>query len=113
MKTVKDLQDCIAYADLVRKKFRSCLLAIGKSPDTHIYDLTPKILEGRGFPKERAFLLKVLAFYEELLPKDKEVFIAEVIERYRHYPYWFLEDYPEKDFAKRKDSVLRKVSYGL
>lgn len=113
MKQVKTLQDCIEYADLVRKKFRACLLSIGKSPDTHIYDLTFEKLEGRGNEKERLFLQKVLRFYLDLLPKDKQIFIAEVLERYRHYPYWFYENYRDKDFVTRKDSILRKVRYGL
>ncbi len=113
MKRVKTLHDCIEYADLVRKKFRSCLLLIGRSPDTHIYDLTEDKIKGRGYARERTFLIKVLQFYLNLSDKDKDIFVAEVLERYRHYPYWFLEDYRDKDFVARKDSILRKVSYGL
>ena len=113
MKTVKTIQDCIDYADAVRRNYRASLLAIGKSPDAHIYDLTLESIQGRNLLRQRLFLEKVLRFYGQLNPKDKAIFIAEVLEKHRHYPYWFMEDFREKDFARRKDSILRKVSYGL
>ena len=113
MKKAKTLQDMIDYADLVRKKYRTSLLAIGKSPDTHIYDLSLEGIKGRSNPKERLFLVKVLRFYDGLFPKDQDIFVAEVLERYRHYPYWYFENYRDSDFAKRKDNVLKKVSYVL
>ena len=113
MRHVKTLQDCIDYADAVRKKYRISLLSIGKSPDTHIYHLSEERIDGFGHKRERLFLKKVLAFYAGLLPKDRSIFVAEVLEKHRHYPFWFMEDYREKEFVRRKDSILKKVSYAL
>ena len=110
MTTIKTIEDCLLHADDLRAKYRACLLRLGKSPDYHIYNLTFEFLNGSKRRKEVAFLLKIRRFYDALPEKDKPIFVREVLERNRHYPFWFYDaDYKKGEFERRKNDLLYRV----
>ena len=110
MTTIAPLDESIVHAERINRRYRACLLKVGKSPDYHIYDLSYEFLRYLKPSKEAKFLLRVKRFYENLNDKDKDIFVAEVLERNRHYPFWFLgEKYRNGEFEKRRAGVLAEV----
>ena len=110
MTTIQTLNESVAHAAALSRKYRECLLKVGKSPDYHIYDLSYDFLRNLKPSKAASFLTRVRRFYDDLSPKDQRIFIAEVLELNRHYPFWFLgEKYRAGEFEQRKAGLLSRV----
>lgn len=111
MTIIQTLDQSVAHASEINRKYRDSLLKVGKSPDYHIYDLSYDFLRNLKPSKAQSFLLRVKRFYEELSPKDQRIFIAEVLELNRHYQFWFLgEKYRAGEFEQRKAGLLARVN---
>ncbi len=105
---------CLERADELRRKYRAALLKVGKSPDYHIYDLTIDFLTSLKESREKRFLLKVKRFYMGLGERDRGLFVREVLEKDRHYAFWFLgEHFKRGEFERLKHSLLTRVNYSL
>ena len=94
----------------VRDKFRESLLALGKSPDTHVYDLSHDFLGYARKGPERAFLIRVKVYYDKLSVKEKNLFLNEILEKGRAYRFWYLLDYNEKKFHDALGRIYRRVA---
>lgn len=98
-----------AKAMEVRSKYRRSLLKLGKSPDTHVYDLSSDFLSYARRCPERSFLIRVKLYYEDLNVQMKQLFIAEVLEKGRNYPFWYLEQYRETVFRGKQRDIYERV----
>lgn len=79
----------IPYINQFKRRYRDCLMHLGKSPDTHLYELS---MESFTFSKkgEDLYLIDNLIKFYNKLENDfmKNIFITEFLERGRHYPFW-------------------------
>ena len=101
------IKQCLAHGEEVRAKYRKSLLFIGKSPDYHIADLSLYYLYGLKGSRAKQYLIKVRRFYEALNESDQRIFVYEVLEKKRHYLFWFLgEDWKPGEFERMRDRVL-------
>lgn len=99
--------------EMFRKWFRRVLLEAGYSPDAHLYEICPLYLF-LGRPDERR--KKIIAarlFYESLLPLEKEIFIFEILEKGRHYPFWNYGLLSDEETEKKSDEILRRAYKAL
>ena len=96
-------------AATLRKAFRLALLELGKSPDYHIYDLTDDFLLGRKEGTSRRLLIRVKQIFDGLKPEEQKYFNYECLERERHYRFWYLGDYHEKEWAKARADMEQKI----
>ena len=104
---VKRLEAYVANAERWQKKYRECLMAIGKSPDYHIYDLSIEWLRALRGSSSRDFLIQLAYFYWSLESLDQTILVYEVLEKKRHYRFWFLGiDFAEGEYERRKYGVL-------
>ena len=94
----------------VRDKYRESLLALGKSPDTHVYDLSHDFLGYAKRGPERSFLIRVKVYYEKLTVKEQTLFLNEVLERGRGYRFWYLVDYNEAKFRDALSRIYHRVA---
>ena len=99
----------IENATFLRKEFRLALLQAGKSPDYHVYDLTDEFLLSRGKSKPVKLLIKVKTFYDTLEPEEQKFFVYEYLEPERHYRFWYMLDYRDKEWASFHAYMERKV----
>ena len=67
---------------------RGVLLEAGYSPDSHVEELTPIYLLSRQKDENVRKVLEMRCFIRELSPLEKRVFVLEVLEKNRHYPFW-------------------------
>lgn len=93
-----------------KDKFRKTLMGIGKSPDAHVYDLNQESLWFVKSEKDRKFLFSVVRFYNDLSDDlDKKIFLTEVLERGRHYPFWHYGLLETPDYRQRLASIYKKL----
>lgn len=100
------LNECLAHSENIRQRFRHALLNIGKSPDYHVYDLDYDELIHLPNAREKAFLIKVRQFYDGLDYEKKRIFVNEVLEKHRVYPFWFYDYDNLLEFERNRKSVL-------
>ncbi len=93
----------------IRRRYRQALLSIGKSPDYHLFDLTPEFLAGIKNAKTRNFLIKLSRYFDSLDGENKRIFIMDVLESGRHYPFWYMDAFPRRDYERRLRSVVSEV----
>ena len=92
---------------LLKKKYRACLLESGKSPDYHIYDLSYRFIQSIRKRSCRIFLLEIKRYYDGLGKKDQSIFLREVLEAKRHYPFWFLgAGFRRGEYEMRKKKIM-------
>ena len=73
----------------LRKAYRHALAEVGLSPDSHVFDLNyDRLLDQGG--AEGAFLADVVDFYLELDDFSAKIFLFQILEKGRHYPFWWL-----------------------
>ena len=70
---------------------RKAYVGVGKSPDTHIYDLSDYSLSFCPRNPERDFVRKAMVAYSKLNEIEKRVCIYDLIEEGRHYRFWFMQ----------------------
>lgn len=93
-------------AKRIKSHYRACLIRVGKSPDYHIYDLRYAFLSHLRDSQAKRYLLRVKRFYDGLSDDDKAIFVAEILERDRHYPFWYLGVIRERELNGRKARML-------
>jgi hypothetical protein len=76
---------------LVNAIYRYCLIDLGYSPDCHLEDIDVLRLRWKQSYASSKFLQKVLRFYDSLPSYEQRYFYTEVLERNRHYKWWWIE----------------------
>lgn len=93
----------------LKRRYRRSLLALGMSPDTHIFDLDYDWLCYKN-TRESRFLREVVDFYLELNEVESRIFVCQVLERGRHFPFWWLGFVrQEKEYLRLYGNTLRKI----
>ena len=93
----------------LREKFRLCLLALGRSPDSHIYDLDETFLAGNRSPEASLFIRKIKDFYENLGNAERRFFVKECLEKDRHYKFWYLGEYQKLSYDSAFLQMQEKI----
>ncbi|MCR5348160.1 MAG: hypothetical protein K6E59_00930 [Bacilli bacterium] len=110
MKVIVDIQTLLVHADEVRLRYRKALKAVGKSMDYHVYDLSYSFLASLRACPEAGYLLRVRRFYDALDSCDRMIFVNEILEKDRHYRFWFMgQEFRKGEFEARKSGLLRKI----
>lgn len=89
---------------------RQALIDIGHSPDFHIYDLDREELVRKSHLTAGRYLLDLYDFYMSLDPLDRAVFVSEVLERGRHYRFWWLSYFEPGEFLPALRNVYSLAS---
>lgn len=95
--------------DTLRQNYRRALISVGKSPDYHIFDLSSDFINGLKDSKAKRFLLTLKLHFSSLDPKDKQLFVLDILETGRHYPFWYLEDYTRRAYEARLRQLIAEV----
>ena len=91
-------------------KYRSSLLAIGKSPDSHVYDYRESTFSANLRSPQRKFLRSVYRFYQSLKDEtDQKIFLSEILERGRHYPFWHFGMMESSEYKQRVVRICTKT----
>ena len=93
----------------VRRQYRSALLSVGKSPDYHIFDLSTEFLENLKDSKAKRFLMNLKVYFAGLDCKSQEIFVLDILEMGRHYPFWYLDTYTRRNYEEKLRSVIAEV----
>ena len=97
--------------EALRRRYRRCLLAVGKSPDYHIDELSLTWLLALRPSKERDFLVKMRKFYASLDFINRIILVREVLEGGRHYPFWHYGiEFVDGGFLVHKRNLVRNLS---
>lgn len=91
------------------KWFRKILLEAGYSPDSHVEELTPVYLLSRRKDENVRKVLEMRYFIRELSPLERKVFVLEVLEKDRHYPYWNIGIIKESEKEELSKKLLFKA----
>ena len=93
-----------------KRNVRACLMEIGKSPDTHIYDLHPHSFDFCPPGEALGFIVSLMRFYAKLeSDMDRQILITEVLERGRHYPFWHYGLIETPDYRQRVYALYEKL----
>ena len=90
----------------LRNRLRRSFQALGKSLDTHIYDVTDDFLKRNRGKEEARFIKKTRDFYNSLNHIDQMILLSEWLERGRIYPFWYYGMLNEANYRKEKKQVL-------
>lgn len=80
--------------------YRQSLIHIGMSPDTHVFDIDYDYLSSKGSIQAK-FLMDIIDFYLELDDFQSKIFISQVLEHGRYYPFWWMNYLKKEDDYKR------------
>ena len=94
----------------IRKKYREALLRVGKSPDYHIFDISAEFLSGLRDSKAKRFLLSLRRYFFSLKEEDRRIFVMDILENGRHYPFWYMEDFSRREYESRLNYIAKGVS---
>jgi len=90
--------------------YRQSLVEVGHSADFHVYDLEQDLIERKRNLAAGKFLMIAKKYYESLEGIKKKIFLCEILERGRHYPYWYLPYADSKSFSRLSSSVYKAAS---
>lgn len=113
---VEEIEVTLPYLTAKQKAFvmgavyRQSLVEVGHSADFHVYDLEQDLIERKGNLAAGRFLIMTKKFYESLEGIKKKIFLCEVLERGRHYPYWYLPYADGKSFSRLSSSLYKTLS---
>ncbi len=93
----------------VRKRYREALLSVGKSPDYHIFDLSPDFLAALKDSKAKRYLFGLRHFFANLDDEKRRIFVMDVLEVGRHYQFWYLDEYSHRQY----EQILREIVKGV
>ena len=93
----------------LRHRYRDALLSLGKSPDTHVYDLRRSFLPALGKKDDLLFLERVKRFYEGLSFSEQRLFVKECLERGRHYRFWYIGQIDEGSYLQDYANLQSKL----
>ena len=93
----------------LRGKYRCALLSVGKSPDYHIFDLSSEFINGLKDSKAKRYLYVLKQYFASLPIQDQKIFVYDVLEAGRHYPFWYLENYTRRTYESRLRQLVAEV----
>lgn len=91
------------------KWFREILLEAGYSPDSHVEELTPIYLLSRRTDENVQKVIEMRYFIRKLSPLERKVFVLEILEKDRHYPYWNIGIIKESEKEELSKKLLFKA----
>ena len=98
------------FAKEIKSLYRRALLELGRSPDSHIYELREQDFYLSNNQKEsRDKLEKIALFYASLTKLEGEIFINDYLESGRHYRYWYLGGAASRSYQRSKKSLFEKL----
>ena len=113
MRTKKTI-DHEAFVSALRKRYRTTLLKMGLPATFHIYDTPPFPPCLDSLSPQDIYLLQYLrCAYFDLPRWDKEIFIAEILEKGRYYPFWFEEMSSRNQVFGRAKELAAELHDGL
>lgn len=89
----------------LKKKVRKSFMEVGKSPDSHVYDIDERFLAHNPSPAS-FFLRRLKGFYDGLDAFKKRIFISECLEVGRIYPFWYYGWMSPSCYRKERKSVI-------
>lgn len=93
----------------MRKRYRESLLYVGKSPDYHIFDLSTDFLDNLKDSKAKRFLNGLRRYFIRLDEEKKRIFVCDILEFGRHYPFWYIEEYTRREYERILREVVEEV----
>lgn len=91
--------------------YRHALMDLGYSMDEHIENIDLFRLFSHENLASSKFLLKVRSFYEDsLTPLEQRIFYTEVLEKGRHYLWWWFEYANPKEYALAAACLREKIA---
>ena len=94
----------------VKSIYRSALLDLGRSPDSHIYELGEQdFYLSKEQERSRKKLEEIALFYASLPKFEGEIFINDCLESGRHYRYWYLGGAGAKNYQRSKKNLFLKL----
>jgi hypothetical protein len=95
---------------LLNALFRSALLELGYSPDEHLENVDRARLLSKLSLASSRFLLRLWDFYSDgLNPLEQRIFYTEVLEKGRHYMWWWFGDAIQREYCKAGRSLGKKI----
>lgn len=80
--------------------YRQSLIYLGMSPDTHVYDLDYDYLSSKDSIQAK-FLMDIVDFYLSLNELESKIFVCQVLEYGRYFPFWWMNYLKEENDYKR------------
>ena len=99
------------FGYLVGAVFRQCLINVGLSADTHVYDLPRFRIRRYHATPSGIYVLRVAAIYDHLPEMEQRVFLTEFLEKGRHYPFWYLEVCEPMEYKAICKKTLSDISH--
>ena len=97
-------------ARLLGITYRKALIELGQSPDCHIYELGSQDFYLPSTSSKSYRLLEAIkAFYLSLTDFEGHIFVNDILERGRHYRFWYLYGYNRKDYQRTKRRLLQRI----
>ena len=93
----------------MRKRYRQALLSVGKSPDYHIFDLSNEFIGSLKDSQAKRFLFGLKRYFATLSEEDRRIFVNDILESGRHYPFWYLEDYTRRVYEQKLRAIVEEV----
>jgi len=91
--------------------YRHALMDLGYSMDEHIENIDMLRLFSHMNLASSRFLLKVMSFYSNALtPLEQRIFYTEVLEKGRHYLWWWFEYANTKEYALAAHCLREKIA---
>ncbi len=89
--------------------YRQSLIYVGMSPDTHVYDLDYDYLSSKD-SLEAKFLKDIVDLYLELGDMESKIFVCQVLEYGRYFPFWWMKYLlEEKEFKRAYSDTLHII----
>lgn len=90
--------------------YRLSLMDLGYSPDEHLENIDLWRLEHYQTRASAQFLLKVMDLYYHMDEMERRIFYTEILEKGRHYHWWWLEFEVRRDYALSCVDVYSQIS---
>ncbi len=98
------------YSLLLGALYRQSLVQVGMSPDTHVFDLDYDYLSSKDSIQAK-FLMDVIDFYLELNELESKIFICQILEYGRYFPFWWMNYlFEEKEYKRLYLDTLKRVN---
>lgn len=107
------MRKSIAIFDDIQARYKKALLNLGKSQNTHIYDLREDYLGQIKGKEEGDFLIGVKAIYDSLGILARRIFLSESLEKGSIYPFWYYGLLSEKNMSMEANKIAKLCKEGL
>ncbi len=93
----------------MRQRYRLALMAVGKSPDYHIFNLSMDFLRNLKDSKAKRFLLSLKKYVATLDEDTRVIFITDILEGGRHYAFWYMDSYSNRVYEEKLRCIVEGV----